>query len=176
MDAGQFRTIGGSPAAIQPQLSRPIPEPSPSHRNGSGAKVKLLAPGEKVVTQRRQVLQQVPARRSRVGGVGAAAATPRSTQPVSVAERGAGARQQRPQPVGERGVQAVDVGAVGDPVVAVRSPRARRVDQPVVDVGVGADRQQGVQRAVQRDQRLADPARSAATDRTASLTACGREA
>ena len=34
----------------QPQLSRPIPEPSPSHRNGCGANLKVLAPGGKVVT------------------------------------------------------------------------------------------------------------------------------
>src|SRR5699024_4894158 len=32
------------------QLSRPIPEPSPSHHNGSGANLKVLASGGKVVT------------------------------------------------------------------------------------------------------------------------------
>ncbi len=36
-----------------PQLSRPMPEPSPSHHNGSGAKVKVVAPGGKVGVQSR---------------------------------------------------------------------------------------------------------------------------
>ena len=35
---------------LTPQLSRPIPEPSPQHQNRCGAEVKVLAPGEKVGT------------------------------------------------------------------------------------------------------------------------------
>ena len=83
-------------------------------------------------------------RRARVGRVGGRLDAPLDPGGEHV-EAGAGARQQRPQPVGEGRVQAVGVGAVLDPVVAVPLPRALRVDEPVVDVGVGADRQQRVE-------------------------------